>query len=415
VAADHYHRWESDLDHLAALGVDAYRFSIAWPRVQPTGQGAVNPAGVAFYDRLVDGLLARGIKPVATLYHWDLPQPLEDAGGWVSRDTAYRFADYARLAVGALGDRVHTWTTLNEPWCSAYLGYATGEHAPGRTNRAAALTAAHHLNLAHGLGVAVMRELAPASQSSVTLNLHEVQPASQDPADQDAARRVDAVGNRIFLSPMLDGEYPADLIEDTRAITDWSFVRPGDTALINAPLDVLGVNYYTASIARQGGGPAVDPAGRGGPFVGCDDVEFVPYPGPVTEMGWTIVPAGLTRLLLDLGRRYPDLPLMITENGAAYADTREADGRVHDHDRVAYLRQHLDAVGAAIDAGAQVRGYFVWSLIDNFEWARGYAKRFGIIHVDYETQRRVWKDSAYWYRDVIASNALVATDCQNNA
>jgi beta-glucosidase len=389
VATDHYHRWPEDVETMTALGLRAYRFSIAWPRVH-------DQRGIDFYSRLVDALLERGIAPVATLYHWDLPQELEDAGGWPSRDTAYRFAEYAERIGAALGDRVHTWTTLNEPWCSAFLGYAAGVHAPGRTEPAAALAAAHHLNLAHGLACQAL-----PGRHSVTLNLHHVR------GEASAVRKVDAVANRIFLGPMLDGAYPGDLLEDTAGITDWSFVRPGDEATIAAPLDVLGVNYYSPTLVRtwDGGSPRSTADGHGdgaaSPWVGCDDVEFVRQPGPYTEMGWSIDATGLTELLLRLRDDHPDVPLMITENGAAFDDRLDADGRVRDQRRIDYLRDHIAAVGKAMEAGADVRGYFVWSLLDNYEWAYGYSKRFGIVHVDYTTQTRTWKDSAHWYRDQI--------------
>src|SRR4051812_13088385 len=274
VAADHYHRWEEDLDLIQELGLGAYRFSIAWPRVQPGGSGAFNQAGIDFYSRLVDGLLARGVAPVATLYHWDLPQELEDAGGWPVRDTALRFEEYARGIVSALGDRVHTWTTLNEPWCSAYLGYASGVHAPGRTEPAGALAAVHHLNLAHGLAGRVVRELAPAAELSITLNLHVIRPASDSADDQDAVRRIDALANRAFLGPILDGAYPADLVADTTGVTDWAFVQNGDEDLIKVPLDVLGVNYYSTTRVQtwDGVSPRADADGHGlsksSPWVG---------------------------------------------------------------------------------------------------------------------------------------------------
>ncbi|SDL00883.1 GH1 family beta-glucosidase [Nonomuraea jiangxiensis] len=413
VACDHYHRLEEDLDLLTALGVGAYRFSISWPRVQPGGRGPVNERGLDFYHRLVDGLLARNIAPVATLYHWDLPQELEDAGGWPHRDTALRFAEYARLMGEALGDRVTTWSTLNEPWCSAYLGYASGVHAPARTEPAAALAAAHHLNLGHGLAVAALRSVAdPGAAMSVTLNLHHVRGVSE--RDADAVRRTDALANRAFLGPMLEGAYPRDLIDDTAAVTDWSFVRDGDEATACAPLDVLGVNYYNPVLVRQWDGVSARETadghadGAASPWIGCEDVEFVRQPGPYTEMGWNIDETGLTELLLRLRRDFPATPLMITENGAAFADVPDADGRVHDERRVDYLRRHLSAVAAAMAAGADVRGYFVWSLMDNFEWAHGYAKRFGIVRVDRDTMRRTWKDSAHWYRDVVTSGKLPA-------
>ncbi len=414
VATDHYHRWREDVAILRELGVDAYRFSVAWPRVQPGGSGAFNQAGLDFYSRLVDELRANDIKPVATLYHWDLPQELEDAGGWAVRGAAEAFATYAAKLAEVLGDRVHLWTTLNEPWCSAYLGYASGVHAPGRHEPAAALAAVHHLNLAHGLGVQAIRGVLGASAPcSVTLNLHVFRP--DDPAsdeDADVVRRLDAIANRAFLTPMLDGGYPDDLIKDTAAVTDWGFVADGDTAAIQQPLDSLGVNYYTTNTVRAWDGSSQRGADDGhapsehSPWVGTDDIDFVTVPGSRTAMGWLVEPSGLTDLLLDLGDRYPDLPLLVTENGAAYPDVVSADGAVHDTDRVAYVRDHLAAVCAAIDGGADVRGYFLWSLLDNFEWAWGYDRRFGIVRVDYTTLERTLKDSALFYRDLITSARL---------
>jgi beta-glucosidase len=412
VAADHYHRWAEDIGHIAELGLGAYRFSVSWPRVQPRGAGPLNRAGVDFYSRLVDRLLEAGVRPVATMYHWDLPQELEDAGGWPARDTALRFADYAAGVVGAFGDRVHTWTTLNEPWCSAYLGYASGVHAPGRTEPAAALAAVHHLNLAHGLAGRVVREQAHGAQLSVTLNLHVARPDSDSDADRDAARRIDALANRAFLGPMLDGGYPADLLADTAGVTDWSFVADGDEKAAAVPLDVLGVNYYSTGRVRawDGVSPRSAADGHGSsahtPWVAADDVDFLPQPGPHTAMGWNIDPGGLTELLLRLHREYPDQPLMVTENGAAFDDVVSPDGAVHDERRLDYLRRHVDAVGAAVDQGADVRGYFVWSLLDNFEWGYGYDRRFGVIRVDYDTLARTWKDSAHWYRRLAATNRL---------
>jgi beta-glucosidase len=416
VAADHYHRWEEDLGHIKSLGLDAYRFSIAWPRVQPGGSGAFNQAGIDFYSRLVDRLLEDGIRPVVTLYHWDLPQELEDAGGWPVRETALRFADYAAGIVAALGDRVHTWTTLNEPWCAAYLGYASGVHAPGRTEPGGALAAAHHLNLAHGLAGRVVRDLAPAAELSVTLNLQVIRPATASDSDRDAVRRIDALANRIFLGPMLEGSYPEDLRADTAEFTDWSFVHDSDEKLIAVPLDVLGVNYYSTTLVRtwDGVSPRSDADGHkpstNTPWIGSPGVEFVQQPGPYTAMGWNIDPSGMIELLLGLHRDYPGQPLMVTENGAAFYDVVSADGAIHDDDRVDYLHRHIDAVGKAMDAGADVRGYFVWSLLDNFEWGWGYDRRFGIIRVDYDTLLRTWKDSAHWYKSLAASNTLFPPD-----
>ncbi len=414
VADDHYHRWAEDVGHIKELGLHAYRFSISWPRVQPGGSGEFNAAGIAFYSRLVDALIEAGVQPVATLYHWDLPQELQDNGGWANRETAIKFAAYAERMAQELGSRISVWTTLNEPWCSAYLGYASGVHAPGLTDGAAALAAVHHLNLAHGLaGRAIRSVLGPDAKLSVTLNLHVTHPDDPGSADDlDAVRRIDNLGNEAFLQPMLEGRYPADLLADTAAVTDWSFVKDGDLELIQVPLTVLGVNYYSSSRARKytGVGEKQQADGHGNaaasPWVGADDVEFLEQPGPHTAMGWNIDPASFTELLLKVGSRYPHLPLMITENGAAFYDEVSPDGRIHDADRVDYLYRHLDAVGAAIDAGVDVRGYFVWSLLDNFEWSFGYDRRFGIVRVDFDTLERIWKDSAHWYASLIAGNAL---------
>ena len=415
VATDHYHRYADDVALMADIGVGGYRFSLSWSRVLPRGGTVLNPEGVDFYSRLVDALLDRGITPVVTLYHWDLPQELEDAGGWGNRDTAYRFAEYAAQLGGVLGDRVGMWTTLNEPWCSAFLGYASGVHAPGRTEPATSFAAAHHLMLGHGLAVQGLRSaLPPAAQLSITLNVSEIRGRSDAPADADAARRVNALANRIFLDPLLVGQYPADLIADTAAITDWGFVQPGDAAIIATPIDTLGVNYYAPTLvgAYSGAGPRSMADGHrvaeASPWPGCADVEFLEHPGPRTAMNWAVDSSGLYDLLLRLHRDYPGTPLVITENGAAYEDTVDESGAVHDVQRISYVQQHLAAAHAVLAAGVDLRGYFLWSLLDNFEWSYGYAKRFGIIRIEFETGQRIWKDSAYWYRDVIAANALPA-------
>ena len=417
VADDHYRRWREDVAIMADLGVNAYRFSIAWPRITPavTAQalGPVNEAGLAFYDRLVDALLEEGIAPSATLYHWDLPQALEDAGGWPERETALRFGEYAAVVAARLGDRLSTTITLNEPWCAAYLGYAAGVHAPGRTEPAAALAAVHHLNLAHGLAVAALREHAPTTDVALTLNLGWFTPASPSEADADAVRQVDGLQNRVFLDPVLRGSYPEDVIADTATVTDWSFVREGDLEVIAAPLDALGLNYYSPNVVRRlepgeqgSGGDDGHGDGGGSPWVAADDVEFVAPTGPLTDMGWGIDARGLRVLLERLSRQAPGVALYVTENGAAYDDGPGEDGAVHDERRTDYLRAHLGAVADAVEAGADVRGYFLWSLLDNFEWAHGYSKRFGIVHVDYATQVRTVKDSARWYSSVIENNAL---------
>ncbi len=411
VADDHYNRLEADLDLMASLGLEAYRFSIAWPRIVPTGSGAVNPAGIDFYSRLVDGLLARGIRPIATLYHWDLPQALEDEGGWTNRATAYRFAEYAAVVGEALGDRVATWTTLNEPWCSAYLGYGSGAHAPGRTSGADALAAVHHLNLAHGLALSALRSSVTGSPTySVTLNLHALRPVGE--TGFEAVRKTDALANRAFTGPMLEGAYPDDLLADTAGVTDWSFVLPGDLELIHQPIDFLGVNYYSTTAVRMWDGvsPKQTADGHkpsaGTAWPGADDVEFLPQDGPYTDMGWNIAPDGFLELLLSVREQFPGLPLMITENGAAFPDVVGDDGTIDDSDRIDYLRRHLTAVHRAIDAGVDLRGYLVWSLLDNFEWSYGYSKRFGIVRVDYDTQLRTVKNSGHWYAELVETHTL---------
>jgi beta-glucosidase len=397
VACDHYHRMPEDVTLLRDLGVDAYRFSVAWPRVQPGGRGPANPAGIGFYDRLVDELLGHGIDPWVTLYHWDLPQELEDAGGWPARDTACRFADYAMLVFDALADRVHAWTTLNEPLCTAMLGYHLGVQAPGRRDFAAAIHAVHHLLLGHGLATQRMRAAAPSPvQLGITLNTSAVAPATDSVADRDAARRADGLGLRIYLDPLVHGRYPPDVVEDLETRGVRLPVRDGDLPVIATPFDTLGINYYFSSLVSgvDGSGRTVDDDGT--------PVELgVRLGRPVTAMDWEITPDGLTDLLVRLGRDYPDLPMVVTENGAAFHDAPDQTGFVRDDDRTAYLAAHVAAVARARQAGADVRGYFVWSLMDNFEWSYGYAKRFGLIRVDYETQRRVPKHSARWYRDTI--------------
>ncbi|WP_405569873.1 GH1 family beta-glucosidase [Streptomyces sp. NBC_01167] len=415
IATDHFHRRAEDVRLMADLGVGAYRFSVSWPRVQPTGRGPAVQQGLDFYRGLVDDLLDHGIRPVLTLYHWDLPQELESAGGWPERETAYRFAEYAGIVAGALGDRVDLWTTLNEPWCSAFLGYGSGVHAPGRTDPVAALRAAHHLNLGHGLAVQALRASLPAdAQLSISLNPSVVRPLSQSPGDLDAARRIDALANRVFADPLLRGSYPEDLFADTAPLTDWSFVHDGDTTAIRQPLDWLGLNYYApALVSAADGGTAERNDGHGAsehsPWPGADAVTFHQPPGERTEMGWSIDPTGLYDLLMTYTHKASGVPLMITENGAACDDKPAADGTVHDPERIAYLHGHLAAVHRAIADGADVRGYFLWSLLDNFEWSYGYSKRFGAVYVDYETQVRTPKSSARWYAEVARTGALPDT------
>ncbi|MGH3880205.1 MAG: GH1 family beta-glucosidase [Actinophytocola sp.] len=401
-ATDHYRRYRDDVAMMASLGLPAYRFSVSWPRIQPGGKGPANVAGLDHYDRLVDELAAHGITPMLTLYHWDLPQELEDSGGWGERDTAARFAEYAALVGERLGDRVPLWTTLNEPWCAAFLGYAAGVHAPGRTDPALSLRAAHHLLLAHGLGVDALREVLPASaQVSITLNLSAVMPGATSPEATAAVRRIDGLANRLFLDPLFRGHYPADVLRATEALTDWSFVSEDDLAVISTPIDLLGINYYTPTLVDAG--PA-EPGPTAWP--GCSDIRFVQPPGPKTAMGWAIDAQGLRAVVHRVHEEYSPIPQMITENGAAFDDELGADGGVRDPERISYLRDHLAVVHEAIEAGVDLRGYFVWSLLDNFEWSYGYSKRFGIVHVDYPTQHRAWKDSAYWYRQVISTNGI---------
>ncbi|MET9378308.1 GH1 family beta-glucosidase [Streptomyces sp. NPDC003035] len=413
VAVDHYHRYREDVRLMSELGLNAYRFSVSWSRVQPTGRGPAVQKGLDFYRRLVDELLAAGIEPALTLYHWDLPQGLEDTGGWPERSTAERFAEYAGIVADALGDRVPRWTTFNEPWCSAFLGYGSGVHAPGRTDPVAALRAAHHINLAHGLGVQALRAALPADrQIAVSLNLHEVRPLTPSAEDAEAARRIDAVGNRVWLGPMLEGAYPEDLLADTAHLTDWSFVRDRDTATVHQPLDLLAINYYTPTVVSHVAEGEEKPQDDGhgnsaySPWPGADAVAFHQAPGERTAMGWAVDPSALYDLLTRVASRYPGLPLVISENGAAYEDEVGPDGTVHDPERAAYVHAHLDAVHRAIADGVDVRGYFLWSLMDNFEWAYGYAKRFGAVHVDYTSLARTPKSSARWYARVARSNAL---------
>ncbi|TDQ01455.1 GH1 family beta-glucosidase [Labedaea rhizosphaerae] len=384
--ADHYRLMDRDVALMTELGLDAYRFSVAWPRVLHA-DGTVNSKGLGFYDRLVDRLLDNGITPCLTLYHWDLPQALEDQGGWANRDTAFRFADYALAVLDRLGDRVVQWHTINEPWCSAFLGYASGRHAPGRQDRTAALAAVHHLLLAHGLGMRAIRERVPAAVAGLALNLYPVA------GDADAVRRVDGLQNRIFMDPVFGRGYPNDVLADVRRWWPDDLVRDGDLDTIAAPIDVLGINYYRGyQVSDRGETPDLT-------WVGSEHVGFHPTGAPVTDSGWDVQPDELTDLLVQVQRDYPEVPLVITENGAAYPG-------VADEDRVAFVEAHLRAAHAAIDQGVDLRGYFYWSLLDNFEWAEGYAKRFGLVHVDFATQERTLKQSARWYADVIRENGF---------
>jgi beta-glucosidase len=404
VACDHYHRAGEDVALMRELGIGSYRFSLAWPRFQPDGHGPLHPGGVSFYDRLLDELHAAGIRPWVTLYHWDLPQALEDAGGWPARDTALRFADYAAAVHARFADRIADWTTLNEPWCSAFLGYASAHHAPGRTDPAASVRAAHHLLLGHGLAVEAMRSARPDLRYGITLNLYPTTAASEEPADVDAARRVDGQSNRLFLDPVLRGRYPADVLADLEPIAGSEHILDGDEKQIGQPLDVLGINYYSRHVVRAG--RPDEPFEPNHAWVGATDVEKLRTGRPRTEMGWEIDEAGLYDILVRVAHEYPAVPLYVTENGAAFDDVVAPDGRVHDQQRIDYLDGHFRAAARAIADGVDLRGYFVWSLMDNFEWAWGYARRFGLVHVDYATQQRTIKDSGRWLAGVARANAL---------
>lgn len=425
VACDHYHRYREDVALMKRLGLQTYRFSTSWARVRPDG-GELNRAGVDFYERLVDELLAADIMPWLTLYHWDLPQALQERGGWTVRETADRFTEYALDMHDALGDRVKVWTTLNEPWCSSFLSHTAGAHAPGHYSVAEGVLASHHLLLAHGRTVSELRDRDASLQLGITLNLTVADAVDEnDPADRDAARRIDGQFNRWFLDPIFRGEYPTDVLEDFRRVDPAvvesleEAVLPGDLDVIAAPIDTLGVNYYHGEYVA-GREPLVAPPGGEAP---TDRLIRSPFPShegifwhdrglPRTPMNWEVDPTGLTRLLRRVHEEYSaesGVALYVTENGAAYDDVlvrEEGEARVHDSERADFVTAHVAAVLDAIDEGVDVRGYFYWSLLDNFEWAWGYEKRFGIVHVDYDTQERTVKDSALKYSRIIVERTL---------
>ena len=388
IACDTYHRYAEDIRLMRTLGIGAFRLSVAWPRILPEGRGPVNRAGLDFYDRLVDDLLANGLDPYVTLYHWDLPQALEENGGWPVRDTVDAFTEYTEVVVARLGDRVRHWITQNEPWVISWLGYGLGVHAPGRTSDSDALAAGHHILLAHGRAAEVLRREAPDSEVGIAVDLVPMYPFSDTEADIEAAHREDGFRNRWFLDAVLGRGYPEDMLERYAEILPP--IADGDLETIAAPLDFLGVNYYTRNVVRAGVGE-----------VATEGAEH-------TDMGWEVYPDGLRDLLVRLHAEYELPDLYITENGAAFPDSRN-NGTVRDPRRIAYLGGHLDAVASAIADGVPVRGYFLWSLLDNFEWAFGYSRRFGIVYVDFETLERVPKDSFAWYRDFIAAQAGVQT------
>ncbi len=401
IACDHFHRWRDDIELLRWLGVNAYRLSIAWPRVLPTGAGAVNVAGLDFYEGLVDQLLASGIRPFVTLDHWDLPQALEDRGGWTARDTVYRFVDFTEIVSARLGDRVGHWVTHNEPWCIAQLGHEQGVHAPGLRSPGGALRAAHHLLVSHGLAVEVLRRNSPQAEVGMVNLYVPMQAASDSDADRDAARQLDGTFNRWYLDPIYGRGYPADVIADRvrlghLAAPELPFVQPGDLEVMATPTDFLGVNYYSRNVVKAG------PDGRAVP------VTMAP-PEQLTAMGWEVYPEGLQESLVRITRDYAPARIHLTENGAAFEDAPGPQGHLADTRRIEYLRGHLSAVARTLAAGVPLHGYFVWSLMDNFEWAQGLSKRFGLFHVDFTTQRRTPRESAWWYREVVAGGKIEST------
>lgn len=389
VACDHYHRWRDDIQLMKDLGIKAYRFSIAWPRILPNGSGKVNEAGLEFYSQLVDGLLEVGIEPYATLYHWDLPQALQDKGGWADRMVVDAFVEYVDITTRALGDRVKNWITLNEPWVSAFVGYRDGHHAPGHKDLNEAIAASHHLLLSHGRSVPVIRKNVKDANVGITLNLTPQMPASQSLADRKAANYIDGYINRFFLDPLTGRGYPEDMVKAFE--NSMSFVQNGDMEEIAVPVDFLGINYYTRNLVR------------------ADEKDNQPQTvfreGAMTEMEWEVYPRGLYDLLGRIHFAYGFPAIYITENGAAFPDGKPINGELHDPDRVSYIKEHLKVVNKAINIGIPVKGYFVWSLLDNFEWSFGYSKRFGIVHVDLETQKRTAKSSAKWYSRAIAAQS----------
>jgi beta-glucosidase len=406
VACDHYHRVDDDVAMMADLGLQTYRFSIAWARVQPEGRGRVNSEGVAWYHRLIELLLERGIEPCPTLFHWDLPQGLEDIGGFRNRDTVSWFGDYAASMAKEFGDKVSMWSTFNEPWCYAYLGHAAGVHAPGLTDAKAAVTVAHHELLAHGLALQAMRAERDELRLGIVINPSNVRREGDPAAPEDGMRRIDGIHNRWWFDPILTGRYPDDILDDYGPLAD--AIQPGDVEHIAQPIDWIGINYYFDILVRGiADGDATNRMRAYPTVTGVTESERRPVH---TDMGWPITPEGFTELLVRLHNDYPNLPpLYITENGAAYDDP-VVDGRCADPRRIEYLDLHLRAVKDAIDEGVDVRGYYQWSLMDNFEWALGYDKRFGMVHVDFESLVRTPKDSALWYREVIKRNGLEAID-----
>ena len=400
VTSDQFHRWREDVGIMAELGVRAYRFSFAWPRIQPDGSGALNQAGLAYYDRLIDALLVHGIEPTPTLYHWDLPQALEDRGGWLERATVERFAEFASHCYARYGDRVRTWFTINEPWVAATLGYRLGIHAPGHRDLGESVRASHHFLLGHGMAVEAFRASGREGRIGIVLSMSPTEPATDSEADRIAAVGSDGYTNRWFLDPVLHGRYPTDMLELWERLTGpLDAIRPDDAARIGTTSDLLGVNYYARRVIAAG------TADGGLPWT----VERPSRDVPWTDTGWEITPASLTDLLVRLTPEVGDLPILITENGAVYLDAPRPDGRTTDVGRIAFMRSHLAAIHRAIELGAPVEGYFYWSLLDNFEWAEGFRSRFGLVHVDYPSGRRLIKDSGRAFAAIIAANGFEAT------
>jgi beta-glucosidase len=386
IACDHYHRWEEDIALMRQLGLKAYRFSTSWSRVLPTGRGRINPKGLDFYDRLVDRLCAANIEPLLTLYHWDLPQALQDEGGWDNRNTAYAFADYAALMVKRLGDRVKYWTTFNEPSVITYIGFITGEHAPGVKDRRMAYQVAHHLMLAHGLGIQTIRTIKPDVNVGIVLNLWPAEPASDSAEDLAAANKYWDENETLFLDPLFKGYYSSAMYDMVGK--NMPKIQDGDMALIAQKLDYVGINFYSRNVFSAKGK--------------LEKIEGSEY----TEMGWEVCAPALRSMLVKINNEYNLPPIIITENGAAFKDEVSADGKVHDPRRIDYLKNHFIQTRLAMLDGVDVRGYMVWSLMDNFEWGHGFSRRFGLMYVDYDSQKRIIKDSGYWYMNVIRKNEV---------
>jgi beta-glucosidase len=402
-AADHYHRMEEDVALMAELNLNAYRFSLSWPRIVPQGIGDVNERGLDFYDRLTDALLTRGIRPLATLYHWDLPVALQDRGGWLVRDTAYAFAEYAEVVARRLGDRIDWWLTQNEPWCSAYLGYADGIHAPGVHDKNLAVIAGHHVLLAHGLSVPRLRaHTSPQARIGIALDFYPVYAADDRPETLLAAKRADTFRNRWFLDPLFRGSYPDNLFTDLEVVPPP--IHDDDFSIISTPLDYLGVNYYSRMIVRD----HMDTLSRVGQTGHADNYEAVmQIPGAAyTEMGWEVFPDGLANILTRIHHEYAPRAMVVTESGAAFDDHWDGNNHIHDQQRIDYLRSHIQTVAGVIRQGVPIKGYVVWSFLDNFEWSEGYRKRFGLVYVDYSTQRRIVKDSGRWYASFVVSQSV---------